>query len=103
MLERKYKNNIERYLKQKKRALLVSGARQVGKTFLIRETLKQSGIPYTEFNLIDQPEVAALFKQSRDAEDFLQRLRLTVASLLEDDSILFFDEIQEGIVDCVCL
>lgn len=96
MLERKHKKNIERYLKQKKQALLVSGARQVGKTFLIRETLKQSGIPYTEFNLIDQPEVAALFKQSRNAEDFLQRLRLTVASPLEDDSILFFDEIQEA-------
>ena len=38
---------IEEWLKSSNKALLVTGARQIGKTWLIREEIAQSG--YTKF------------------------------------------------------
>ena len=38
-------------------AFLLTGARQIGKTYLIRQCLKESGYPYIELNFIEQPEL----------------------------------------------
>ena len=52
MLYRKVQKDIEKWLNDGHDALLITGARQVGKSFLIRETLKKNKINYVEFNFI---------------------------------------------------
>ena len=48
---------IEEWLKSSDKALLVTGARQIGKTWLIREEIAQSGYRKFEVNFIDQPDL----------------------------------------------
>ena len=96
MLYRKYEQEIERYLNTPGQALLLTGARQTGKTFLVREMAGRSGRNFLEFNLIEQPEVVRIFNESRNAKDFLMRLSLIAGMDMTDGSILFFDEIQEA-------
>lgn len=55
MLERLAKRKIQEWLKTGKDAFMLTGARQIGKTYLIRECLKESGFPYVEINFIEQP------------------------------------------------
>lgn len=96
MLKRFCADRVREHLKKDGQALLVTGARQVGKTFLIRTLCEESGVDYFEFNLIERPEVCEIFNRSKNAADFLQRLRLIAGRPVPDGSILFFDEIQEA-------
>ena len=56
MLVRKYEDELRGYLSKKTQATLVDGARQVGKTFLIRKVAQEMGRPFFEFNLIERKE-----------------------------------------------
>lgn len=96
MLIRKKEKEITEWIKNGKKALLVSGARQVGKTFLIRECLRKEQIEFIEFNLIEQPEIVGLLASAETVDDLILRLSLfTDKKLLKGKSIIFFDEIQE--------
>ena len=48
MLERSAKNYIDSWIQSGRDALLITGARQIGKTYLIKECLRESGVPYVE-------------------------------------------------------
>ena len=61
MLYRKVQKDIEKWLNDGHDALLITGARQVGKSFLIRETLKKNKINYVEFNFIQNPNLLEIF------------------------------------------
>ena len=61
MLYRKIKLQIENWLENKKDALLVTGARQVGKSYIIRETLKEKNVDFVEFNFIKQKKIKENF------------------------------------------
>ena len=96
MLKRKIEKEITKWIKDDKRALLVYGVRQAGKTFSIRECLKESGVPYVEFNLIYEPDVLDILKNSKGVDDIILRLSLyTKDKLVPNKTIIFFDEIQE--------
>ena len=96
MLVRKYEDELRGYLSKKTQATLVDGARQVGKTFLIRKVAQEMGRPFFEFNLIERKEVKELFSGAGDVSDFIQKLQLISGQSIQEDSILFFDEIQEA-------
>lgn len=97
MLKRKVEQEIIQWLRCSKNALLVTGARQVGKTYLIRECLKKEKVDYIEINFIENPEYLELFKYAsfKDRENFLLRLSLIAKKPLSKGTIIFFDEIQE--------
>lgn len=96
MLIRKKEKEITEWIKNGKKALLISGARQVGKTFLIRECLRKEQIEFVEFNLIEQPEIVGLLASAETVDDLILRLSLfTDKKLIKGKSIIFFDEIQE--------
>ena len=96
MLIRKKEKEITEWIKNGKKALLVSGARQVGKTFLIRECLRKEQSEFVEFNLIEQPEIVGLLASAETVDDLILRLSLfTNKKLVKGKSIIFFDEIQE--------
>lgn len=96
MLKRKIEEKITNWLLNDNKALLVDGARQVGKTYSIRKVLTDRGRNYIEFNLINQPEIIPLLRQSRTVDDLMVNLSLfTDQPFIKGKSVLFFDEIQE--------
>lgn len=97
MLRRKIEGKFTDWLKNGKNALLLTGARQTGKTYLIRELLRESKCDYVEFNLIKQPELKSLFESAsnNDMQKFISRLTVaTEKKLTKHKTIIFIDECQ---------
>ena len=99
MLFRKNSKTICQWIEsEEKTALLVTGARQTGKTFIVRECLKQQKKDFVEFNFIERPEIPKMFKELEDmgADEVLTRLSvMSDRPLVKGQTIIFFDEIQE--------
>ena len=96
MIDREMKTTINNWILQGKEAFLLTGARQIGKTYLIRECLKESKYDYIALNFIERPELVELFENATNAQDLLMRLSLiTDKQLNKGNTIIFFDEIQE--------
>lgn len=97
MLARKALGRFEAWKKNKThQALLVTGARQVGKTYLIERFLEASYPRYVKFDLIDQRRVLASFKQAIDADDLMLRMSAAAnVELVAGETAIFVDEIQE--------
>ena len=96
MIERKASELIHDFFKNDKRALLVTGARQVGKTFAIRKIGKECFDQVVEINFIEQPDAIALFSEPKDANGLLLRLSaFTRKQLIPGKTLIFFDEVQE--------
>lgn len=91
MIDREMKNTINNWILQGKEAFLLTGARQIGKTYLIRECLKESKYNYVELNFIERPELVELFENATNAQDLLMRLSLiTDKQLNKGNTIIFF-------------
>lgn len=77
-------------------ALLVDGARQVGKTFLVREFARNNYGTFVEINFADSPEAKGIFKGALNAKTLIPLLSaFTETELVPGDTLIFFDEIQE--------
>ena len=95
MLKRKIEKDIEKWIENSEKALLVYGVRQAGKTFIIRECLKRNECEYIEFNLINQPELVEVLKNSTSIDDLILKLSLlSEKKIIPGKTIFFFDEIQ---------
>lgn len=96
MIKRTAEKVINEWISNGKDAFLLTGARQIGKTYLIRKCLRESGELFEEFNFIEQPELVNLFAGAADTKELLMRLRLAAKKPLENGkTIIFLDEIQE--------
>ncbi len=96
MLNRKIESLIASWIKNDRKALLVDGARQVGKTFIIRKVLKDSGCDFIEFNLIQSPEIIPLLARSESVDELVTNLSLFADKpFVKGQTFLFIDEIQE--------
>lgn len=96
MLNRKIESAVASWIKDDKKALLLDGARQVGKTYIIRKVLKDLGCEYIEFNLIKSPELIKLLAKSESVDDMITNLSLfTDKPFLKGKTFIFIDEIQE--------
>ncbi len=71
MLYRKAEKEIVSWIHTSKTALLVSGARQVGKTWTIRNCFRAEGCDYLEINLIDERELVPALAQGNSVEDLV--------------------------------
>lgn len=77
-------------------ALLITGARQVGKTFIIRKCAKECFENVIEINFIEKPDAVKLFENARSSEDILLRISaFTDIPLIPGKTLIFFDEVQE--------
>lgn len=84
------------YASNRREALLIDGARQVGKTFSIREFGRRHFKSVVEINFIKDTKAKAIFKDVSDEADILMRLSaLPGARLIPRETLVFFDEIQE--------
>lgn len=97
VLYRNMKKKIEEFfLSEQKSALMITGARQVGKTFCIREYAKKNYKYVIEINFIEMPQAVQLFENAKNAEDILLRISaLTDVPMKKGQTIIFFDEVQE--------
>lgn len=96
MLDRKIETSIVSWIKNDKKALLIDGARQVGKTYIIRKVLKKLGCEYIEFNLIQSPELVNLLTKSETVDDMITNLSLFADKpFVKGKTFIFIDEIQE--------
>lgn len=96
MLERKIEKSIIQWINESKKALLIDGARQVGKTFIIRNSLKNENCHFIEFNILNTPEIIPLLKDSNTVDEMITNLSLfTDQPFIKGETFIFFDEIQE--------
>ena len=97
MLERKFTTFLEQFLKeQQNKILLVNGARQIGKSYLIRYVGKRLFTHYVEINLKEDKEGDQVFASVHSTNDLYMRLSNYYSKPLGDksDTLVFLDEIQ---------
>ncbi len=96
MLRRKVTEQLERWKGMTGKALLVTGARQIGKSYAIREFGRRSYACYVEVNLLLDRESAEILTSARNATDFINRVALLSPNpLVEGNTLIFIDEVQE--------
>lgn len=98
MLKRKMMDYLKNWkATKKKECLLVRGARQVGKSFIVEAFGQECYESYVCLDFIKRPELKEIFAGSLDADDIYLRLSLFLRDfrLVEGDTLIFLDEIQE--------
>lgn len=97
MLYRKFAKKIESFLSsQSNKILLVNGARQIGKSYIIRFVGKRLFKNYIEINLKSDIDGIALFANVRNTTDFYMQLGAIAGNRLDkkENTLVFLDEIQ---------
>lgn len=97
MLFRKYAERIENHLNTcPQRILLVNGARQIGKSYLIRYVGKKLYKNYVEINLKEDKEGKKIFAKVNSVADFYLQLSAIAGKKLDkkENTLVFLDEIQ---------
>lgn len=97
MLKRKIEKDLYNWKNEEnKPCLLVKGARQVGKTFIINDFAKKNYKSYIYINFELMPEYKSIFDGNLDIKTLKMKLEISFPEipLIEKDTILFLDEIQ---------
>ena len=68
MLYRKNEILLKNWLKSDKKAILLTGARQTGKTFIIRHVLVSNGQNFVEINFLKSPELLGLLESAKNKD-----------------------------------
>lgn len=96
MLKRKIDNYLANYFERTNKALLVTGARQTGKSFSIRHFGETHFESFVEINFIENPDAVGTIRGAKNSRDILIRLSLLAnRPLLKGKTLIFFDEVQE--------
>ena len=98
MLYRKIRSYIEDHLKSDEdKILLIEGARQIGKSYIIRSVGMELYVNYVEINFVADDEGEKIFKDVHTTEDFYLKLSMVAGSKLDryDNTLVFIDEIQQ--------
>lgn len=98
MLYRKIAKKIADHIKKKDSPiLLIDGARQVGKTYIIREVGKTLFPNFIEINMVDDAASARLFANINTVNDFYFQVSSIAGNKMKEkkNTLIFIDEIQE--------
>lgn len=95
-MERKISKNLLEWKNDiNKMPLIIYGARQVGKTYTILLFGKENYKNVAYINFEDNSEIAKIFNQDLEIERIIKELSVYMGiSILEEDTLIFFDEIQ---------
>ena len=97
MLYRKIEVLIEAHLKSNSnKILLIDGARQVGKTYIIRHVGQKLFENFIEFNMVEDALGNRLFANTKTVEDFYLQVSMLAGNQMKekDNTLIFLDEIQ---------
>ena len=97
MLYRKIQAYIEQHLlSDSNKILIIDGARQIGKTYIIRYTGQKLFENYIELNMLEDSLSDRLFENARTVEDFYLQVSMLAGDKMKDkkNTLIFLDEIQ---------
>lgn len=97
MLNRKFTSVLEQYLTENtNKILLVNGARQIGKSYLIRYVGKKLYPHFVEINLQKDKEGPAIFSHVHTTQELYMQVSTIANEILgnKSDTLIFLDEIQ---------
>jgi len=97
MLNRKISSKIEQYLKSNSnKMLIIDGARQIGKSYIIREVGQRLFPNYIEINMEEDKQGDHVFAHARTVDDFMMSLSSVAGEKMQDrdNTLVFIDEIQ---------
>ncbi len=98
MLERKIEKNLLEWKNEKnKKCLIIEGARQIGKTFIVREFGKNNYKYFIEINFYETPAYKEIFNGSLNGKEIESQIRLRVPEakdMVPGETLIFLDEIQ---------
>ena len=98
MLKRKmYEKLLDWKNNRGQHCLLIKGARQVGKTYIVREFGKAEYESFIEINFLEHPEFKIIFDGDRSAETIFKNISYNIPNvkLVPHKTLLFLDEIQK--------
>lgn len=97
MLKRKLYSQLASWkASEKRKAFCIIGARQIGKTTLVREFARNNYEYFAEINFITDSKASDIFQQTFDAETIITNLTAYLRQPLEaGKTLIFFDEIQK--------
>ena len=97
-LKRKIDNYLIEWKKNKNRLpLIIKGARQIGKTNAIRNFGNKNYKTFIEINFVLQPQFKTIFEEGFEVDNIIKNITLKMPELElnENDTLIFFDEMQE--------
>ena len=97
MLNRKIQQTLNEYFNSNRdKILIIDGARQIGKSYIIRHEGRANFPNFIEVNMIDDRDGARVFADVKGTEDFYVRLSAVAGRRLgtKDNTLVFLDEIQ---------
>lgn len=97
MLKRKIQLTLKEYFSSKRdRILIIDGARQIGKSYIVRHEGKAFFSNFVEVNMINDRDGERIFAEVKGVEDFYVRLSSFAGRKLgtKDNTLIFLDEIQ---------
>ena len=97
MLFRKIEATIESHLKANSpKILLIDGARQVGKTYIIRHVGNKLFENFIEINMVEDSIGDRLFENTKTVEDFYLQVSMLAGNKMKakENTLIFIDEIQ---------
>lgn len=97
MLQRKAMDQLMSWKNAKHYPLIVDGARQVGKTFIVREFGRAHYAAYFELNFLENPNLRQIFSGTLHSDQILMLIRTYYPTIeyVEDHTLIFLDEVQE--------
>jgi len=79
-----------------RKPILIKGARQIGKTWVMEEFGRECYEHYVKFDFDEQKELASVFQTTKDPYRIIKELELfSEVPLLPEKTLIIFDEIQE--------
>ena len=77
--------------------LMIIGARQIGKTYIINEFCKNEFKDYVYINLLEHSEIIKIFSEEINTAEKFKRMKIYLDKDINiENTIIFFDEIQES-------
>lgn len=96
-MQRNFWNELKKWQEQNiATPLMVVGARQIGKTYIIDKFCKEEFEDYIYINLIDNEGIIKIFNEEINTEEKIKKMELYLNKVITKDTIIFFDEIQES-------
>lgn len=97
MLKRKIEDKLINWKNDKnKMCLVVKGARQVGKTYIIDKFCKENYENYIYMNFDENPSYKNIFEGDLDVKTIIKQITINIdnANLIPGKTVIFMDEIQ---------
>lgn len=76
--------------------LMVVGARQIGKTYIIDKFCRENFSNYIYLNLLYDKHIVELFSKNDNLDDIIQEFKVNLRKEITEDTVIFVDEVQES-------